>query len=88
MRSGDAGEGGLADGGQATLHNASEIKRKGVLIGDTVVIRKAGDAIPRGAGTRRRTARWLRTRIHHAHHLPECGSPCAEKEGDADIRWP
>ncbi|TSE01257.1 NAD-dependent DNA ligase LigA [Skermania sp. ID1734] len=73
----------------ATLHNASEVKRKGVLIGDTVTIRKAGDVIPEVLGPvvdlRPEDAR----EFVMPTHCPECGSPLApEKEGDADIRCP
>ncbi|CAM4466391.1 DNA ligase [Mycobacterium basiliense] len=74
---------------QATLHNAAEVKRKGVLIGDTVVIRKAGDVIPEVLGP----VVDLRDRSEHEFVMPttcpECGTPLApEKEGDADIRCP
>ncbi|WP_459709597.1 NAD-dependent DNA ligase LigA [Actinophytocola sp. KF-1] len=73
----------------ATLHNASEVKRKGVLIGDRVVIRKAGDVIPEVLGpvmdARPADAREFEMPIH----CPACGSKLAyEKEGDADIRCP
>lgn len=74
---------------QATLHNASEVKRKGVLIGDTVVIRKAGDVIPEVLGP----VVDLRDGSEHEFAMPttcpECGTTLAhEKEGDADIRCP
>ncbi|MGV8908252.1 MAG: NAD-dependent DNA ligase LigA [Propionicimonas sp.] len=73
----------------ATLHNASEVKRKGVLIGDTVVLRKAGDVIPEILGP----VADLRDGSEHAFvmptHCPACGSELRpEKEGDADIRCP
>jgi DNA ligase (NAD+) len=73
----------------ATLHNASEIVRKGVLIGDTVVVRKAGDVIPEILGP----VAELRDGSERAFQMPttcpECGSPLAPaKEGDVDIRCP
>ncbi|WP_213571624.1 NAD-dependent DNA ligase LigA [Rhodococcus sp. USK13] len=73
----------------ATLHNGSEVKRKGVLIGDTVVIRKAGDVIPEVLGP----VVDVRTGEEHEFvmptHCPECGTLLAPaKEGDADIRCP
>jgi DNA ligase (NAD+) len=73
----------------ATLHNASEVQRKGVLIGDTVVIRKAGDVIPEVLGP----VVAARTGDEHPFvmptHCPECGTELRpEKEGDADIRCP
>jgi DNA ligase (NAD+) len=73
----------------ATLHNAEEIVRKGVLIGDVVVIRKAGDVIPEVLGpvVERRTGK------EHAFvmptHCPECGFELrAMSAGDVDIRCP
>ena len=73
----------------ATLHNASEVVRKGILIGDTVVLRKAGDVIPEIVGP----VVDLRTGEEHSFamptHCPECGSELrAMAEGDVDIRCP
>ncbi|MFE1400628.1 NAD-dependent DNA ligase LigA [Nocardiopsis dassonvillei] len=73
----------------ATLHNAREVERKGVLIGDTVVLRKAGDVIPeivapvldRRDGTERAFAM--------PESCPECGTTLGQqKEGDVDLRCP
>jgi DNA ligase (NAD+) len=73
----------------ATLHNAEEITRKGVLIGDVVVIRKAGDVIPEVLGpviaqrTGKEKAFVMPTKC------PECGSTLrAITVGDVDIRCP
>ncbi|MBV9843979.1 MAG: NAD-dependent DNA ligase LigA [Kutzneria sp.] len=73
----------------ATLHNASEVRRKGVLIGDRIVIRKAGDVIPEVLGPivdlRSAEAR----EFVMPTDCPECGTELRyEKEGDADIRCP
>ncbi|HEX3590922.1 MAG TPA: NAD-dependent DNA ligase LigA [Pseudonocardiaceae bacterium] len=77
--------------GLATLHNADEVERKGVLIGDTVVIRKAGDVIPEVLGpvvAAREDGRKLTTFVM-PDICPECGTPLRrEKESDVDIRCP
>jgi DNA ligase (NAD+) len=73
----------------ATLHNAEEIVRKGVLIGDIVVIRKAGDVIPEVLGpvVEKRTGN--ETAFVMPTQCPECGSNLrAMTEGDVDIRCP
>ena len=75
--------------GMATLHNASEVEHKGVLIGDTVVVRKAGDVIPEIVGP----VVDLRTGDERAFvmptHCPACGTELRrEREADADIRCP
>jgi DNA ligase (NAD+) len=73
----------------ATLHNASEVKRKGVLIGDTVVLRKAGDVIPEIVGPVVDLRDGSEREFVMPTTCPECGTPLRpEKEGDADIRCP
>jgi DNA ligase (NAD+) len=75
--------------GMATLHNAQEVRRKGVLIGDVVVLRKAGDVIPEIVGPVVEARTGDERPFVMPTHCPECGTPLAyEKEGDADIRCP
>lgn len=73
----------------ATLHNAFEVKRKGVLIGDTVVLRKAGDVIPEIVGPVVDLRDGSEREFVMPTHCPECGTELApQKEGDKDIRCP
>jgi DNA ligase (NAD+) len=74
---------------RATLHNADEVKRKGVLIGDTVVLRKAGDVIPEILGPVVDLRDGSEREFVMPTHCPSCGTELRpEKEGDKDIRCP
>lgn len=73
----------------ATLHNAQEVERKGVLIGDMVFLRKAGDVIPEVLGPVVEVRDGTERAFVMPTACPECGSVLApEKEGDVDIRCP
>ena len=73
---------------RATLHNEQEITRKGVLVGDMVVLRKAGDVIPEVVGP----VVDLRTGEERAFDFPRecpaCGTKLAREEDEADWRCP
>lgn len=77
---------------RTTLHNAYEVKRKGILIGDTVVVRKAGDVIPELVGPvlAKRAGREDSLReFEMPTHCPACGTLLRpDKEGDKDLRCP
>lgn len=74
---------------RATLHNATEVVRKGVLIGDTVVLRKAGDVIPEILGPVVDLRDGTEREFVMPTECPACGTTLApEKEGDKDIRCP
>ncbi|HZE01800.1 MAG TPA: NAD-dependent DNA ligase LigA [Pseudonocardiaceae bacterium] len=73
----------------ATLHNADEVRRKGVLIGDTVTIRKAGDVIPEVLGPVVDLRSGDERDFVMPTQCPECGTPLRrERENDVDIRCP
>ncbi|WP_432986579.1 NAD-dependent DNA ligase LigA [Dactylosporangium sp. CA-233914] len=74
---------------QATLHNAQEVVRKGVLIGDTVVIRRAGEVIPEVLGPVVDRRDGSERAFVMPTQCPSCGTTLAPgKEGDVDIRCP
>jgi DNA ligase (NAD+) len=72
----------------ATLHNEDEVRRKGVLVGDTVVVRRAGDVIPEVVGP----VVDLRTGKEKAFQMPtacpECGTTLSRGEAEVDWRCP
>ncbi|GGI47248.1 DNA ligase (NAD+) [Agromyces flavus] len=74
---------------QATLHNQGIVKAKGVMIGDTVVLRKAGDVIPEILGAVEQLRDGTEREWHMPSECPECGTPLRPmKEGDIDLRCP
>jgi DNA ligase (NAD+) len=74
---------------QATLHNQEVVKAKGVLIGDTVVLRKAGDVIPEVLGPVVELRDGGEREFVMPADCPECGTPLRPmKEGDIDLRCP
>lgn len=73
----------------ATLHNQDVVRAKGVLIGDTVVLRKAGDVIPEILGPVADLRDGSEREFVMPAECPECGTPLKPmKEGDVDLRCP
>jgi DNA ligase (NAD+) len=73
----------------ATLHNQDQVKAKGILIGDTVVLRKAGDVIPEILGPVVDLRDGSETAFQMPTLCPECGTELAPaSEGDVDLRCP
>jgi len=71
---------------RATLHNFDEIERKGLLIGDTIVVRKAGDVIPEVVGSVERLRDGSETPWEPPVSCPSCGGPVTRLEGEAVTR--
>lgn len=72
---------------QATLHNAQEVERKGVKIGDIVILRKAGDIIPEIVGPVVGSRDGTEVDFVMPTECPDCGAPIIElKAGDVDRR--
>ena len=72
----------------ATLHNQDEVRRKGVLIGDTVVVRRAGDVIPEVVGPVAALRTGDEREFVMPTRCPECDSELSRPEGEVDVRCP
>jgi DNA ligase (NAD+) len=73
---------------RATLHNADEVKRKGVLIGDMVILRKAGDVIPEVLGPVADLRTGGEREFRFPDTCPSCGTTLAREEAEVDWRCP
>ncbi len=70
----------------ATLHNEDELRRKDVWVGDTVVVRRAGDVIPEVVGVRTPGPRRPEDRFEMPERCPACESPVVRLPGEAATR--
>jgi DNA ligase (NAD+) len=73
---------------RATLHNADEVTRKGVLIGDMVILRKAGDVIPEVLGPVADLRTGAEREFEFPASCPACGTALTRDEGEVDWRCP
>src|SRR5262245_25733382 len=73
---------------QATLHNEDEVKRKGVLIGDMVILRQAGDVIPEVLGPVADLRQGDEREFEFPAACPACGTTLAKEEDEVDWRCP
>ncbi|HEX8006386.1 MAG TPA: NAD-dependent DNA ligase LigA [Trebonia sp.] len=73
---------------RATLHNEDEVKRKGVLIGDMVILRKAGEVIPEVLGPVLDLRDGSERAFEFPRECPACGTPLRRDEGEVDWRCP
>jgi DNA ligase (NAD+) len=70
----------------ATLHNEDELRRKDVWIGDTVIVRRAGDVIPEVVGVKTKGPRQPSDRFAMPEKCPVCASPVVRVAGEAATR--
>lgn len=68
---------------RASLHNANEIERLGLCVGDTVMVEKGGEIIPKITGVVLESRKADAGPIHYIDHCPECETPLERKEGEA-----
>jgi DNA ligase (NAD+) len=66
---------------RASLHNADELERKDIMVGDAVVIQKAGEIIPQVVRVETEARKGSETRFHFPKTCPSCGAP-VERSGD------
>jgi DNA ligase (NAD+) len=71
---------------KATLHNEDEVARKGILIGDTIVVRKAGDVIPEVVGAIEKLRDGTEREWHMPANCPSCGSAAWREPGESVTR--
>ena len=72
----------------ATLHNEDEVRRKDVRVGDTVIVRRAGDVIPEVVGPVKAKRPKRARRWRFPTTCPSCGTPLIRREGEAYWRCP